>query len=309
MWTPETQTSIDRLGRCHAEGGRLHPQGRPEDQTHRRRIRLPALRCLDRAARRVSGCGLGRCAVRAGAPAREKIRRRTGETEDRVGSGARLDAGGDRQPRPGRDQGRRGRGAAPRGNQSRADLRILPDHLRHQPQPRALRAEVGEGRHHVDRLRRQLPRLYRRYLPHGDPGRARRRARRFAGRDRKHPARGHEADPRRRDGARRSTPPPSRCARSRSTTITSNSSPTAWAWSATRRRGSPIAGRCLIRRPTPTFRWKPARWCRWKPRCCIRRAASSSSRTPWSSPTPATRSMAKAARGWNRAGDARTGSD
>ena len=30
-------------------------------------------------------------------------------------------------------------------------------------------------------------------------------------------------------------------------------------WSATRRRGSPTAGRCLIRRPMPTFRSKPAR--------------------------------------------------
>ncbi len=164
-----------RLGRRHAEGGRLHPQGRPEDQTHRRRIRISSLRCLDRAARRVSRRRLGRCAVRAGAPAREKIRRRTGEAESRLGSGARVDAGGDRQSRPGHDQGRGGRGAAPRGNQSRADLRILPDHLRHQHEPRALRPEMGEGRHHVDRHRRQLSRLYRRHLPHGDPGRAGRR--------------------------------------------------------------------------------------------------------------------------------------
>ncbi len=32
----------------------------------------------------------------------------------------------------------------------------------------------------------------------------------------------------------------------------SNSSRTAWGWSATRRRGSPTAGRCLIRPTTPT---------------------------------------------------------
>ena len=43
LWTPETQTNTERLGRRHAEGGRLHPQGRAQDQTHRRRIRLPAL--------------------------------------------------------------------------------------------------------------------------------------------------------------------------------------------------------------------------------------------------------------------------
>ena len=67
--TPE-QSDVDagdadqhrRLGRRHAEGGRLHPQGRPQDQAHRRRIRLPALRRLDRIARRVSGRRLGRCA-------------------------------------------------------------------------------------------------------------------------------------------------------------------------------------------------------------------------------------------------------
>ena len=40
------------------------------------------------------------------------------------------------------------------------------------PQPRAVRSGLGRGRHHVDRLRRQLSRLYRRPLPHGDPGRA-----------------------------------------------------------------------------------------------------------------------------------------
>ena len=52
--------------------------------------------------------------------------------------------------------------------------------------------------HHVPRLRRQLPRLHRRPLPHGDPGRARRRARGLAGRDRDDPARRHEADQGRR---------------------------------------------------------------------------------------------------------------
>ena len=44
-----------------------------------------------------------------------------------------FDEGGDRQPRAGHDQGRRRRDAAARGDQSRAHVRILPDHLRHQP--------------------------------------------------------------------------------------------------------------------------------------------------------------------------------
>ena len=83
-----------------------------------------------------------------------------------------FDAGGDRQPRARRDQGRTDRGAAPRGDQPRAHLRVLPDHRGHVAQPRAVRSGLGRGRHPVARLRRQLPRLYRRPLPHGDPGRA-----------------------------------------------------------------------------------------------------------------------------------------
>ena len=50
-------------------------------------------------------------------------------------------------------------------------------------------AALGGGRRALGRLRRQLPRLYRRPRAHGDPGRARRRARGPAGRDRGHPAR------------------------------------------------------------------------------------------------------------------------
>ena len=46
------------------------------------------------------------------------------------------------------------------------------------------RSGLGRGRHPVAQLRRQLSRLYRRPLPHGDPGRARRRARGHAGRHR-----------------------------------------------------------------------------------------------------------------------------
>ena len=52
-------------------------------------------------------------------------------------------------------------------------------------------------------------------------------------------------------------------------------------------------------------RWKPAWWCRWRPRCCIRAAASSSWRTPWSSPTRGHEIYGEGARGWNRAGTAR----
>src|SRR5664280_722838 len=141
-------------------------------------------------------------ALFVGAPAREEIRRRTGEAKNRVASGARVHAGGDRQSRTRRNQERCGRGAAPRRDQSRAYFRILPDYLRQQPQPRSLRPEMGEGRYHVDRFRRQLSRLYRRYLPHGNPGRAGCRAERSARRDREHPARGDEANPSRSDGTR-----------------------------------------------------------------------------------------------------------
>ena len=50
--------------------------------------------------------------------------------------------------------------------------------------------------------RRELSWLYRRHLPYGDPGRARCRIERSAGGNRKHPARGDEADKGRRLGLR-----------------------------------------------------------------------------------------------------------
>ena len=166
----------------------------------------------------------------------------------------------------GHDQERRGRGAAPRGNQSRPHLRILPDHLRHQHEPRALRTEMGEGRHHVDRLRRQLPRLYRRHLPHGDPGRAGRRTRSTcSARSRPSSARPSRRSARAPWALQIYAGAEPLLEKSKHHNH-SNSSPTAWAWSATRRRGSPTAGRCLIRRRTPICRSKPARWCRWRPR-------------------------------------------
>ena len=104
--------------------------------------------------------------------------------------------------RSGLDQGGDRRGAAPRGGEPRAHLRVLPDRRRHQPQPRAVRAALGEGRRALGRFRRQLSRLYRRPRPHGDPGRAGCRAGRSARRDRDDPARRVQADPRRRDGRR-----------------------------------------------------------------------------------------------------------
>ena len=77
---------------------------------------------------------------------------------------------------PGLDQGRDRRGAAPRGGQSRAHLRVLPDRGRDQPQPRAVRPALGGGRRAARRLRRQLPGLHRRPRPHGDRSASRTRS-------------------------------------------------------------------------------------------------------------------------------------
>ena len=260
------------LGRRHAEGGRPHPQGRAS---------RPSASPPNSAS-----CPMTpRSFLRAAFPdaewvdalyvlERQRVKKSPEELQAlKYASEAVIDSmqAVIDQTTARHEQGRRRRGAAARGNQPRAHLRILPDHRRHQPQPRAVRAEMGEGRHHVARLRRQLPRLYRRHLPHGDPGRAGCRARRSARRDREHPARGLQADPRRRAWARRFMPPPSRWCRNPSTTTTWNFWRTAWAWSATKRRGSPSAGRCLIRQPIrATCRWKRAWWSRSRPRCCIR---------------------------------------
>ncbi len=97
----------------------------------------------------------------------KEIAGRTRQIEIRLGSRARLNEGGDRQSRPRLDQGRGGRSAAPRGNQSWANLRVLPHHLRHQPQPRAVGAEMGEWRHHMSiDSGGNYHGLYRRHLPH-----------------------------------------------------------------------------------------------------------------------------------------------
>ena len=156
---------------------RVRPQASASDKRHRRRACVPADRCGHRAARRVPRREIKDATVRARADARNQDAGGTGEAADRFGARHRVDAGGDRQARSRQHQGGIDRSAAARGNDPRPDLRILPDHRWHQPQPRTVRPGLGRGRHPVARFRRQLSRLYRRPLPHGDPGRAGRRAR------------------------------------------------------------------------------------------------------------------------------------
>ena len=196
-------------------------------QAHRRRARVPA-----------DGCGLGACGA---ASARSRMRpscssacarssRRRNWRLLRIASERVIDSmlAVIAKPRSRPHQGGTDRSAAARGNDPRPDLRILPDHRRHQPQPRAVEPEVGQGRHPLARFRRQLSRLYRRSVPHGHSGRAGRRARGHAGRDRGDPARLDEADQGRRHGAASSMARPSRWCASPSTTTTCTSSPTAW---------------------------------------------------------------------------------
>ena len=89
---------------------------------------------------------------------------------------------------------------------------------------------------------------------------------------------------------------------SRSTTTTCTSSATAWGWSATRRRGSPQTG------PVPYDDYDAHRPLETgmvisvETTLRIPSAASSSSRTPWSSPTTGYDIYGDGARGWNRGG-------
>src|SRR6516225_9273822 len=69
-----------------------------------------------------------------------------------------VDAGSDCQSRPGRDQAGADRSAAAGGDQPRSHVRLLPDHGGHEPQPRAVGAEMGQGRLALARFRRQLSR-------------------------------------------------------------------------------------------------------------------------------------------------------
>ncbi len=172
LWTPQTQTvsngsidamqkAVDTMKKAGLKPKRIATEYGflPYDASKVLRAAFPDADWVD-------------ALYRDGAPAPEEVRRRTDDAENRLRSGDRCHAGDHRQDAARHDQGRGGRDAAARGNLARADLRILPDHRRHQLQPRALRADMGEGRDHVARLGRQLPRLYRRSLPHGDPGRA-----------------------------------------------------------------------------------------------------------------------------------------
>ncbi len=143
LWTPETQTST---------AGSVDAMQKAVDYMRKAGIKPKRIATefgfLPYDASKVLRGGvsrrrLGRRALCAGAPARQEIAGRTGEAENRLGSRARLDAGGDRQSRAGRHQDRDRRSAAPRGDQPRAHLRILPDHLRHQSQPRAVRRRSG----------------------------------------------------------------------------------------------------------------------------------------------------------------------
>ena len=136
------------------------------------------------------------------------------------------------------DQARAGRDAAPRGGQPRPRVRLLPDHRRHQPQPRALRAAPRARRYHVARLRRQLQGLHRRPLPHGHPRQARRRAGRPPRLDRRRAAGRPQAGQARRPRRRRHLHRRGHARRPPRTRPTRTSWRTAWASSRTRRRAS-----------------------------------------------------------------------
>ena len=71
------------------------------------------------------------------------------------------------EARPGMTEARARRAAAQGRAQPRPQFRLLPAHCRDQPQPGAVGSGAEGRRNPVARFRRQLPRLYRRPLPHG----------------------------------------------------------------------------------------------------------------------------------------------
>ena len=228
FWTPEGNTSSARLGRCHAEGGRLHAQVRRQGQAHRRRDVVPAGRCggdPEERPRRQRG---QERPVRAGAAARQEAPGRARPAAQVLRAGRRFHEGRDRQDRPRHDQAGAVRDAAARGGQPRADVRVPAADGRLQPQPRPVGLQVRQGRYHVARLGRQLSRLHRRPLPHGHHRRAGCGAGGPAGRDRDDPARRHEADQGRRHGIGDLRRRRSAGARSRRTPSTCTSWRTAW---------------------------------------------------------------------------------
>ena len=166
-----------RLGRRDAESRRLCPRG-CEAKPRRVGAELAFVPADSAATLRkaVPDAEIKGCAVRARAIA---VRKTPEELEKlRVASELVIDSmlAVIATPRRRRHQGGIERSAAPRGNKTRTDVRLLPDRRRLKPQPRSFRPALGEGRSAVARFRRQLSRLYRRSGAHGHRRRARRRA-------------------------------------------------------------------------------------------------------------------------------------
>ena len=86
--------------------------------------------------------------------------------------GDQFDAGRDQEPRSRRDQSRTDRGAAPRGNDARADVRLLSDRRRFEPQPRAVRSALGKGRSCCRSIPAAIITAISATLPHGRRRRA-----------------------------------------------------------------------------------------------------------------------------------------
>ena len=184
FWTPSVQTSFwGTVDAAKAAAAHLKKIGQRQG-AHRLRAGVPVGRCLCGAARRAARRQIRRRDPCAGAHPRHQDAGRDRQAAAGVGADHRFHAGGVCEPGRGRVEAGDRRCAAARGDQSRPRLRILPAHLRLQPQPRRVAAALAEGRGAVDRFRRQLPWLYRRPLPHGGARRARCRARGYPGRDR-----------------------------------------------------------------------------------------------------------------------------
>ena len=216
---------VERLRKLHRENATIGVERAflPADAEEVLRSELPSARIVDATV------ALERLRAR-------KTPRGTQLPSPRLRTRGRFDARDHRRSRSGHHQARDGRGTPPRGSVARPHLRVLPDHRRHQPQPRAVRPGLARGRSDVDRLRRQLQGLYRRPLPDGRAGRAGRRASGSPRRDRGHPAGGAEADPGRRPRRRHLRLGRRGAPALRPTATSSISSPTAWASSRTRRR-------------------------------------------------------------------------
>ena len=167
FWVSEINTkssgSVDVMEKAVDYVRKLVPKPKRigvETRVHPARFRRRAAQGVSR--RRTQGC-----AVRAGAAARAQD---AGELEKlRIASDAVIDSmqAVFTNLGPGATKARADRGVAPRGDLARADLRLLPDRGRIEPQPRAVGPALGEGRCAVARFRRQLSRLYRRRGAHG----------------------------------------------------------------------------------------------------------------------------------------------